>query len=79
MSVERVLPDPFPFRPGRGFARIGFTATDCPWSGGEGATADGPTVAGPIGVIPQVLTGRPAGAARPSGPGLSELLQRSGT
>ena len=71
LSVERVWPNLFPFRAARRFAGIGFSATDCTWSGGQGAAVEGP-----IGAILLVLTGRPAGLSRLSGPGVSEVEQR---
>jgi uncharacterized protein (TIGR03083 family) len=71
MSVERVWPDLFPFRAGRRFGTIGFAATDCGWSAGTGAAVEGP-----IGAILLVLTGRPAGLARLTGPGVTEVEER---
>lgn len=71
MSIERVWPDLFPFRAGRRFAGIAFTATDCAWSGGEGTPVEGP-----ISAILLVLTGRPAGLPRLSGPGVAEVEER---
>jgi len=71
MAADRVWPDLFPFRAGRRFAGISFTATDCSWTAGEGTA-----VRGPISAILLVLTGRPAGLPQLSGPGLSKLEER---
>jgi uncharacterized protein (TIGR03083 family) len=71
LSIERVWPNLFPFRAGRRFARIAFTATDCSWSGGEGTPVEGP-----ISAILLVLTGRAAGLSRLSGPGVTEVEER---
>lgn len=71
MAAERVWPNLFPFRAGRRMAGIAMTATDCSWSAGEGTA-----VQGPIGAILLVLTGRPAGLSRLSGPGVREIEER---
>ncbi|NUR29434.1 MAG: maleylpyruvate isomerase family mycothiol-dependent enzyme [Catenulispora sp.] len=71
LAIERVWPDLFPFRAGRRFAGIGFTATDCSWTGGEGTPVEGP-----VSAILLVLTGRPAGLSRLSGLGVTEVGER---
>ncbi|MEY9837914.1 maleylpyruvate isomerase family mycothiol-dependent enzyme [Streptacidiphilus sp. EB103A] len=71
LAADRVWPNLFPFRAGRRLAGIRFTATDCDWSAGEGVTVEGP-----MGAILLVLTGRPAGTAQLSGPGLPLLMSR---
>jgi uncharacterized protein (TIGR03083 family) len=71
LAADRVWPNLFPFRAARRFAGIGFTATDCAWS-----TGDGTAVEGPISAILLVLTGRPAGLSRLTGPGVSDIEQR---
>lgn len=68
MAADRVWPNLFPFRAARRLPAVRFVATDCAWSAGQGTA-----VQGPIGAILLVLTGRPAGLARLSGPGLGQL------
>lgn len=65
----------FPFRAQRRLTGLRLTAIDHTWSVG-----DGPRVEGPIAAILLLLTGRDA-AVLPylGGPGLSELLRRTGT
>ena len=70
-AVERVWPDLWPFRPRRRLPHVAFAATDAAWSAGEGARVEGP-----IGAILLVLTGRPAGLSRLSGPGVDVLMAR---
>jgi uncharacterized protein (TIGR03083 family) len=70
-AADRVWPDLFPFRAGKRFGGLCFTATDCEWTAGEGEA-----VSGPISGILLVLTGRPAGVERLTGPGVGELAER---
>ena len=67
-AADRVWPSLFPWRAERKLNGFRLVATDCSWSAGDGLL-----VAGPIGAILLLLTGRRAGLARLSGPGAREL------
>jgi uncharacterized protein (TIGR03083 family) len=72
-AASRVWPDLYPFRAGRRLRGLRFAATDCDWAAGEGDA-----VHGPIAAILLALTGRPAGVACLSGPGVPDLAARLG-
>ncbi|MET8988036.1 maleylpyruvate isomerase family mycothiol-dependent enzyme [Nonomuraea wenchangensis] len=63
----------FPFHPRRRFAGLRFAATDADWSAGARESVEGP-----VGSLLLVLSGRPAGLAALTGPGLPELARRLG-
>jgi hypothetical protein len=63
-----VWPNLYPFRAARTLRGYRLSATDCDWSAGEGALAEGP-----ISAILLLITGRPAGLAQLSGPGAERL------
>ncbi|MCK2214909.1 maleylpyruvate isomerase family mycothiol-dependent enzyme [Actinomadura sp. ATCC 31491] len=61
----------FPFHPQRRFAGLRFAATDAGWAGGAGERVEGP-----VGSLLLVLSGRAAGLAGLTGPGVPELAER---
>lgn len=68
VAVDRVWSSDRMFHARKRHAGYRFVATDASWSAGEGAE-----VAGPIGGLLLLLTGRPAGLATLSGPGADAL------
>lgn len=67
-GIDRVWTMGWPFGVKRPLKRFRFTATDVDWTGGSG-----PDVSGPVEALLLLLTGRPAGLRRLSGPGVDEL------
>jgi uncharacterized protein (TIGR03083 family) len=67
-GVERVWAMGWPFGVKRRLKAFRYAATDVDWTAGEG-----PEVAGPVAALLLLLTGRPAGLARLSGPGVEDL------
>lgn len=68
VAAERVWRSPRMFHARRRFAGYRLVATDVEWSAGQGRE-----VAGPIGAILLLLTGRRAGLHRLTGPGADDL------
>jgi len=71
-AADRVWPSLYPWRAGRKLSGFRLTATDCSWSAGDGLPVEGP-----ISAILLLLTGRQAGLAQLSGPGVLELETRA--
>jgi uncharacterized protein (TIGR03083 family) len=69
VAADRVWRSPRMFHARRRFAEYRFVATDTEWSAGRGRE-----VTGPISAILLLLTGRPAGRDRLTGPGADALL-----
>ena len=69
MAADRVWPSLFPWRAGRALSGFRLAATDCSWSAGDGVPVEGP-----ISAILLLLTGRQAGLAQLSGPGVPGLV-----
>jgi uncharacterized protein (TIGR03083 family) len=71
VAASRAWELPWPFWARRRFRGLSLQATDEPWTAGEG-----PRIEGPLAALLLVLTGRSAGLAQLSGPGLPELEAR---
>lgn len=70
-AANRVWPALWPFRAERRLRGFRLTATDHPWSAGQGRQIEGP-----IAALLLLLTGRPAALPQLTGPGLPELEAR---
>jgi uncharacterized protein (TIGR03083 family) len=71
VAADRVWVMGWPFRARRRLSGLRVVATDADWTRGAG-----PVLAGPVGALLLVMTGRPAGLARLSGPGADLLAGR---
>jgi len=72
-AADRVWPSLYPWRAGRKLSGFRLAATDCSWSAGDGLLVEGP-----ISTILLLLTGRRAGLAQLSGPGVPGLVAGAG-
>jgi uncharacterized protein (TIGR03083 family) len=72
-AADRVWPSLYPWRAGRKLSGFRLAATDCSWSAGDGLLVEGPMSA-----ILLLLTGRRAGLAELSGPGVAGLAAGAG-
>jgi len=72
-AADRVWPSLYPWRAGRRLTGFRLAATDCSWSAGDGLLVEGP-----ISAILLLLTGRRAGLAQLSGPGIPGLVAGAG-
>jgi uncharacterized protein (TIGR03083 family) len=70
-GVERVWTMGWPFGVKRDLRQFRYVATDIDWTAGNG-----PEVTGPVSALLLLLTGRPAGLAQLSGPGVEALTEQ---